>query len=116
MDILMTAVLGQPRRSRRPNWGVLGVGVITLLASVFAVALLYADLPGIAHVLFSSVLRLRHHRGDAELCPQSDALYPERHAQLWKSLGRDFDEDAFTTRAVMWLGGAVRIRYVSILF
>ncbi|KAH9975656.1 hypothetical protein BJV74DRAFT_178104 [Russula compacta] len=114
MDILMTAVLGQPRRSPRPNWGVLGVGVIALLASVFAVASIYADLPGIARVLFSSVLRLRHrHRGDAELCPQSDALYPERHAQLWKSLGRDFDEDAFMTRAVTWLGGAVRIRTES---
>lgn len=47
------------------------------------------------------------------LCPQSDVLYPvESHAQLWKSLGRDFDDDAFMTRAVEWLGGAVRIPYV----
>jgi Gly-Xaa carboxypeptidase len=49
----------------------------------------------------------------AKLCPQSDALYPESHAQLWDSLGRVFDEDAFITRAVEWLGGAVRIPYVS---
>ncbi|KAH9987511.1 hypothetical protein BJV77DRAFT_1070480 [Russula vinacea] len=37
---------------------------------------------------------------NGKLCPQSDALYPESHAQLWKNLGRDFDEDAFMTRAV----------------
>lgn len=43
--------------------------------------------------------------------------YCTSHAQLWKSLGRDFDDDdddddAFMTRAVAWLGGAVRIPYV----
>ena len=49
-----------------------------------------------------------------KLCHQSDVLYPEStsHAQLWRSLGRDFDGDAFMTRAVAWLGGAVRIPYV----
>ncbi|KAH9970444.1 hypothetical protein BJV74DRAFT_879845 [Russula compacta] len=45
----------------------------------------------------------------AELCPQSDALYPDSHAELWKSLGHNLKGDAFTTRAVEWLGGAVRI-------
>ncbi|KAI0277860.1 carboxypeptidase S [Russula aff. rugulosa BPL654] len=46
----------------------------------------------------------------AKICPQSDVLYPESHAQLWKSLGRGFDDDdAFRTRAVAWLGQAVRI-------
>ncbi len=45
--------------------------------------------------------------GTADLCPQSDALYPESHAQLWKSLERELDQDAFTVRAMAWLGGAV---------
>jgi hypothetical protein len=52
-----------------------------------------------------------------KLCPQSDVLYPESHVQLWMSLGRDFDDDdAFMTRAVAWLGGAVRIPYIVFIF
>ncbi|KAH9987513.1 hypothetical protein BJV77DRAFT_1070482 [Russula vinacea] len=56
---------------------------------------------------FLSAISLTH--GVANLCPQADALYPESNALLWDSLGSDFDEDAFTTRAAAWLGGAVRI-------
>jgi hypothetical protein len=68
--------------------------------------------------LLSVVVLLGHSHtgsgGGANICAQSDVLYPESasHAQLWKSLGRDFDDDAFMTRAVAWLGGAVRIPYV----
>jgi hypothetical protein len=70
---------------------------------------------------FLSAVMLPGHTGTgsgtvtgAKLCPQSDVLYPESttHAQLWKGLGRDFDDYAFMTRAVAWLGGAVRIPYV----
>ncbi|KAF8273163.1 carboxypeptidase S [Lactarius quietus] len=46
---------------------------------------------------------------DAKICPQTDALYPDRHRTLWESLGNDFSQDAFTLRAVEWLGGAVRV-------
>jgi hypothetical protein len=61
----------------------------------------------------SAVLMLGH---TDKICPQSDVLYPESHAQLWKSLGRDFDDDdAFRTRVVAWLGQAVRIPYVFLL-
>jgi hypothetical protein len=52
-------------------------------------------------------------RQDAKICPQSDTLYPNQHAELWESLKRDFDDKAFTTRVVALLGGAVRIPYVS---
>ncbi|KAH9066868.1 hypothetical protein EDB87DRAFT_466588 [Lactarius vividus] len=46
---------------------------------------------------------------DANICPQVDALYPNRHSLLWERLGNDFSQDAFTLRAVEWLGGAVRV-------
>ncbi|KAI9453418.1 carboxypeptidase S [Lactarius psammicola] len=49
------------------------------------------------------------HLNDAKICPQADALYPDRHARIWEKLGKDFDQDAFTLRAAEWLGGAVRV-------
>ena len=107
VDILTSALLVQGSRSRRSKWTTLGL--VVMLASVFAVAFLRV---GSLNAKLLSAISLSH--GVAKLCPQSDALYPESHAQLWDSLGRDFDEDAFTTRAVEWLGGAVRIPYVSV--
>lgn len=89
------------------KWMVLGL--VALLAGVLTVATRhYADLPGGS---FSSQRLLGHRRG-AKLCPQSDPLYPKQHAEVWESLNRDFDEKTLRTRAVEWLGGAVRIPYV----
>jgi hypothetical protein len=104
-DILTTPFVQAPRY-QRSKWTALGL--VALLASVFTVVFLHPD---ILHDKFLSAILLRHN-GVAKLCSQSDALYPESHAQLWKSLGHDYDEDAFLTRAVAWLGGAVRIPYV----
>ena len=104
-DIRTTPFVQAPRYQRL-KWTALGL--VALLASVFAVVFLHAD---ILHGKFLSEI-LSSHNGVAELCPQSDALHPESHAQLWKSLGHDYDEEAFLTRAVGWLGGAVRIPYV----
>ena len=103
--ILATPFVQAPRY-QRSKWTALGF--VALLASVFVVVFLHAD------ILYGKFLTaiLLSHNGVAELCPQSDALYPESHAQLWKSLGHDYDEDAFLKRAVAWLGGAVRIPYV----
>ena len=105
VDILTTALVVQAPRSRRSRWATLTL--VALFAGLFAVAFLRDNFP-YGEVL--SAISLSH--GVAKLCPQADALYPESHARLWKSLGREFDEDAFTTRAVAWLGGAVRIPYV----
>jgi hypothetical protein len=89
---------------------VVGLGIGTLLSVfVFAVARHYADLLG---VLFLSATRWGHYGEMEVLCPQAGPLYPELHMELWRSLGRGFDEDPFTTRAVAWLRGAVRIPYV----
>ena len=107
VDSLTNALVVQAPRSRRSKWTTLGL--VVLLASVFTVASLRA---GFLSGKLSSAMSLSH--SVTKLCPQSDALYPESHAQLWDSLGRDFDEQAFTTRAVEWLGGAVRIPYVSV--
>lgn len=107
-DGLTTAVLAQapPSRPQRSSLRVVGLGA--LLLSVF-VSWHHADL--LLSVLFLSATRLGRH-GGVRVCPQADALYPESHVELWRSLGREFDEDPFMTRAVAWLGGAVRIPYV----
>jgi hypothetical protein len=113
-DILTTAVVAQapPPQAQKSKWRVLGfVAVLAGVVVIIAVASHYGDLP----LPFLSAIRWRHHGvggGEEGLCPQSDVLYPARHAQLWRRLGRDFDDDAFTARAVSWLGGAVRVRCV----
>ena len=104
-DILIAPFVQAPRY-HRSKW--IALGLVALLASGFAVVFLPAD---VAYDNFLSAI-LSNHNGIAKLCPQSDALYPESHAQLWKGLGHDYDEDAFLRRAVAWLGGAVRIPYV----
>jgi hypothetical protein len=108
-DDLTTAVLAQALRPQRSKFRVVGLGTLLLSVFLFAVARHYADL--LLSVLFLSATRWGHD-GGLKVCPQVDALYPERRAELWRSLGRDFDEDHFMTRAVTWLGGAVRIPYV----
>jgi len=92
---------------KESKWRVLGLAA--LLSGVLTVVLRhYVDLPGGS---FASQ-RLLDHRQGAKLCPQWDPLYPKQHVELWESLKHDFDEKAFTTRAVAWLGEAVRIPYV----
>ena len=45
----------------------------------------------------------------ADLCPQASVVVPQKNGELWKSLGKTYDSDAFKARAVEWLGGAVRV-------
>ena len=104
-----TAFVQGPRPPRQETkWRVLGLAA--LLAGVLTVVLRHhVNLPSGS----LSSQRPLDRRQDAKICPQSDALYPKQHAELWESLKRDFDDKAFTTRAVALLGGAVRIPYVS---
>ncbi|RDX54257.1 carboxypeptidase S [Lentinus brumalis] len=44
-----------------------------------------------------------------EQCPQVSAVTPDKNNALWTALGETFSTDAFKTRAVEWLGGAVRV-------
>ncbi|KAH9167378.1 hypothetical protein EDB89DRAFT_2125443 [Lactarius sanguifluus] len=99
-DPLPVTVPISERRPWRHRWKVLGL--ITLLVVPTALRCtthLGPFLPG----------RGFRHLNNANICPQADALYPDRHARLWESLGKEFDQDAFTLRAVEWLGGAVRV-------
>ncbi|KAG0709281.1 hypothetical protein DFH29DRAFT_1027230 [Suillus ampliporus] len=50
-----------------------------------------------------------HQQNNADICPQVSELIPESNGALWKTLGSTYETDAFKTRAVDWLGGAVRI-------
>jgi len=45
----------------------------------------------------------------ADLCPQVDELVPEKNGMIWESLQDMYGTEDFKTRAVDWLGGAVRI-------
>ncbi|KAL0953579.1 hypothetical protein HGRIS_004794 [Hohenbuehelia grisea] len=51
--------------------------------------------------------------GTPPQCPQVPALYPSEHANLWKTINKTITSDAFTSRAVNWLAGAVRIKTES---
>ncbi|KAG5645625.1 hypothetical protein DXG03_005616 [Asterophora parasitica] len=46
---------------------------------------------------------------DTPQCAQSDVLIPEKNSALWESLGATFGTEEFKTRAIDWLGGAVRV-------
>lgn len=54
-------------------------------------------------------LSSEHHWKAEEQCAQSTAVVPTRNAELWGSLGDTYSTDAFKSRAVEWLGGAVRV-------
>ena len=51
----------------------------------------------------------RWYHGDGDSCPQVDVLVPQANGALWNSLGAVYASDDFKTRAVDWLGGAVRV-------
>ncbi|KAG1908133.1 uncharacterized protein F5891DRAFT_1179654 [Suillus fuscotomentosus] len=44
-----------------------------------------------------------------DLCPQVDELVPEKNGVIWESLQHVYSTEEFETRAIDWLGGAVRI-------
>lgn len=104
VDVLTPALFVQDPRPRKSKWRFLGLAA--LLVAVLISALRYVD-PSSSSALLSAIGL--HHRVAAKLCPQSSALYPKLHEQVWKSLGQDFEEKPFKEKAVAWLQGAVRI-------
>jgi len=105
LDLQTAALFVQDPRPRKSKWRVLGL--VALLAAVLTSALRFVD-PFSSSALFLYAIGLDH-RTAAKLCPQSSALYPKHHEQVWMNLGHDFKEKAFKEKAVAWLQGAVRI-------
>ena len=105
VDALTAPLFVQDPRPRKSKWRVLGL--VAFLAALLTLALHYVD-PSSSSALLISAIGLDH-RGVAKLCPQSSALYPKHHEQVWKSLGHDFEKKTFKEKAVVWLQGAVRI-------
>ena len=46
---------------------------------------------------------------DAEICPQSTAIFPSKNVETWKELDKVFNNPEFNPKAAELLGGAVRI-------
>jgi len=46
------------------------------------------------------------------LCPQVNPIAPTKHSAIWESFVERTTTDEYKTRAIEWLGGAVRVPYV----
>jgi len=92
--------LGSPSRSKRTKalaiglcLGLLGTGgfVLRSIAPKFAGS--------------------EPHHDPAALCPQVKPITPTKHSAIWESFVEKTTTDEYKTRAVEWLGGAVRVPY-----
>ncbi|KAL5531541.1 hypothetical protein ACEPAG_4418 [Sanghuangporus baumii] len=45
----------------------------------------------------------------SEVCPQADILFPVRNKVVWDAFGAQLDTNDFRSKAIDWLGGAVRV-------
>lgn len=54
-----------------------------------------------------------HHHQKEQLCTQYDVLVPSN--PLWKAVGEIIGADAFKSRAVDWLSGAIKVPQVPFL-
>ncbi|KAL5513065.1 hypothetical protein ACEPAH_3463 [Sanghuangporus vaninii] len=43
------------------------------------------------------------------VCPQADILFPVRNKAVWDTFGAQIDTNDFKSKAIDWLGGAVRV-------
>ncbi|TFK71649.1 carboxypeptidase S [Pluteus cervinus] len=61
--------------------------------------------------LTKSTLVYSRIRGDSRkvICPQAGVLTPQRNATFWVNLGDHIQSEAFKTRAIDWLAGAVQV-------
>ncbi|KZT27859.1 carboxypeptidase S [Neolentinus lepideus HHB14362 ss-1] len=48
-------------------------------------------------------------RTNEALCPQSVPLVPEKHGEIWESIGSTYGTEDFVSKAAEYLGGAVRV-------
>ncbi|RDB23324.1 Carboxypeptidase S [Hypsizygus marmoreus] len=100
--LLPSTTISKPsdRKFRRP---LLYTGLLLLLSSYYALLILpqFTDL--------GPWLGQKHHDYSTNYCPQADVLVPEVNGELWNSLTATIGTASFKSRAVEWLGGAVRV-------
>ncbi|KDQ26780.1 hypothetical protein PLEOSDRAFT_31133 [Pleurotus ostreatus PC15] len=54
-------------------------------------------------------LNLKHGHHDEAVCFQPNELTPTKNGDLWTEIGSTISTDAFKTKAIEWLAGAVRV-------
>lgn len=54
-------------------------------------------------------------RAENALCPQAKPMTPVKHSAIWDGLMERSTTDGHKARAIEWLSGAVRVRYVPCL-
>ena len=57
-----------------------------------------------------------HHDSVEAVCPQTSAIAPQLHTELLEKLEDKYAKQEFHETAFEWLGGAVRVPYVLVLF
>lgn len=56
-----------------------------------------------------NTLELGFLKSSDELCPQADPLTPSKDKDLWDDVAEMYGSQSFQSKAVEWLGGAVRV-------
>ncbi|CAL1714699.1 unnamed protein product [Somion occarium] len=101
-DGLLPSYTSAPRKSLSP----LRATIYLALALVCTCSALWSlDLPELLHGGLSESEDV----SAADLCPQPSALAPSKHAAFWETLNETYATDDFASRAVEWLGGAIRV-------
>ena len=93
-------------RTRHVCLIVIGFAVKRILIAIFCCICVFGYLHGWRKEAFASYYGLRM---TPEICPQFNALTPQKNAVLWDSLSVNISSPEFKTRAIDWLSGAVRI-------
>jgi len=96
--------LGSPSRCKRTKALAVGFCLGLLVIGGFV---LRSIAPGFA------VSKPHHDPG--VLCPQVKPITPTKHSAIWESFVERTATDEYKTRAIEWLGGAVRIPYACFL-
>lgn len=72
------------------------------------------------HLLWNAIWLLDIRAGSnwagQDFCPQADVLTPQKNNKLWESLGATIGTAEFKERAIDWLGGAVRVPWVTFCY
>ncbi|KAK1232132.1 hypothetical protein PQX77_004733 [Marasmius sp. AFHP31] len=84
------------------------LAIFTGLSCFLFLSAKYWPVPGFGGCKYS--LRTSGHgKHDEQLCPQSNALVPQKNGLVWEALGTTYGTEEFKLRAVDWLAGAVKI-------